>query len=486
MSVCPIMTRENKSADVATLRVFFVFQDAIHHPRLTDALAVAAKRSQFKGNVEQSCWLSTQENECIAAIGAGPSQKPGQCRRAGFYAIQKARDLQIEELIVELDESLSPQHVQELVQGLILSTYDFDRYKKKKSPDETPGELQRMIIHAPDTLKAAVTKGQMLSQAVVFARDLANEGPNICTPRWLAQQAYDRAMSIGLQAKVLDEDILRAKGFNLHLAVAKGSDEPARLFHAIYEPSGPVHKTIALVGKGVTFDAGGYSMKPPASLVDMHIDMGGGAAVIGAMDAIAQLKPQHVAVHFIVPMAENLVSGTAYKVNDILTGLSGKSVEILNTDAEGRLLLADALTYAQEQSVDTIIDCATLTGAAVVALGPYTAGLFSNDDALRQAVLDAATAADESMWPLPLFDRLDAQLNSRRADIKNVGSRWGGAITAALFLQHFVDKTPWAHIDLAGPAMVENGWEYIPTGGTGYGVLLLTEYVENLARTAAQ
>lgn len=340
------------------------------------------------------------------------------------------------------------------------------------------GELQRILLDAPDSAQGAIAKGKLLANSVVFARDLANEGPNICTPRWLAQQAYERAMALGLQAKVLDEDILRAKGFHLHLAVAKGSDEPARFFHAIYTPTGKVRTTIALVGKGVTFDAGGYSMKPPASLVDMHIDMGGGAAVLGAMDAIAQLKPAGVAVHFIVPMAENLVSGTAYKVNDILTGLSGKSVEILNTDAEGRLLLADALTYAQQQSVDTIVDCATLTGAAVVALGPYTAGLFASDDALRDALMEAAKATDESLWPLPLSSRLRAQLVSHRADIKNVGGRWGGAITAALFLKEFVNNIPWAHIDLAGPAMVESGWEYVNAGGTGYGVLLLTSYLE--------
>lgn len=486
MSTLPIFFESTGVENASALRVFFVFEDRKEHPQLKDDLALEAARTRFGAEIGQSVWMQQRVGQFVAAVGAGSSDTQGALRRAAFYACESAKQLRVEELIFDLnDTTLTDAQAANLMEGAILSGYSFDGYKKEKTDDEKAATLQRIVFDAPTALKAALDRGQILANAVVYARNLANESPNVCTPRWLTEQGKTTAQNAGLQVEILDEDQLRARGFNLHLAVGKGSEEPPRLFHAIYRPEGNITHKIALVGKGVTFDSGGYSIKPASSMVDMHIDMGGGAAVLGAMKAIGAIKPQNVEVHFIVPTAENLVSGNAYKINDIIRGLNGTTVEIHNTDAEGRLLLADALTYATQQKVDRIIDCATLTGACVVALGEQTAGLFSPDDAFRQDLLQAAETADELLWPLPLVDRIAPSLKSRVADVKNIGSRWGGAISAALFLQKFVDDTPWAHIDLAGPAMAESAWEYICAGGTGYGVLLLTQYIENLSETPA-
>jgi leucyl aminopeptidase len=276
---------------------------------------------------------------------------------------------------------------------------------------------------------------------------------------------------------------LEREGFGLLLAVGRGSDEPSRLIHLIYRGAGPITRRLALVGKGVTFDSGGYSLKPREAITGMHLDMGGAAAVLGAADAIGRLKPAGVEVHFVVPSVENMVNGKAYKLNEVFKGYGGQTVEILNTDAEGRLILADAISYIAGFKPDEIIDLATLTGACVVALGLETAGLFASDDEVAQRLLAAAARADESIWRMPLTERIEDQLKSDVADMKNIGSRWGGAISAALFLKRFVTPgTPWMHLDIAGPAMAEAEWEYINRGGTGFGVATLVEYVEGLSR----
>lgn len=478
MSTLPILFEESGVENASTLRVFLIFEDHREHPKLQGDLALEAARTGFTPEFGKTIWLQDSLGQFHGAVGAGKSDTFGGLRRAAFHAIEKARALRVDEIVFELDESIRPEQATNLVEGAMLSSYSFDAHKKAKTLEEKTAELKRIVILAPDALQAALQRGKVLGEAVVFARNLSNEGPGVCTPRWLVEQGRERAASTGMQVQVFDEDELRSRGFNLHLAVARGSEEPARLLHATYTPKGEIKRTIALVGKGITFDSGGYSIKPADSMVDMHIDMGGGAAVIGAMAAIGELKPEHVQVHFIVPSAENLVSGNAYKVNEIIRALNGKTVEIHNTDAEGRLLLADALTYATQQKVDEIIDCATLTGAAVVGLGEQTAGVFSPDDAFRNALVKAANEADELLWPMPLVDRIAPSLKSRVADLKNIGGRWGGAISAALFLKHFVGETRWAHIDLAGPAMADSAWEYINAGGTGYGVLLLTHYIE--------
>lgn len=444
---------------------------------LPSALIDEAARQRFKGAIGESAWVGDSPGVFLAVIGIGDAAHASGLRRAAYYAVECARSLKVDSLQVSLSCDISDEAVAFLAQGLRLSTWSFDQYKKAKDPETSPPELREVLVVGDIARANAFARGLVLADAVCFARDLVNEHPGVCTPTWLAEQARERALSLGLEVQVFDEKELEARGFLLHLAVARGSSQPARFLHAVYRPSGPVERKVALVGKGVTFDSGGYSIKPSSSMVDMHMDMGGAAAVIGAMDAIGHAKPEGVEVHFIAPMAENLISGNAYKINEIIRGYNGTTVEIIDTDAEGRLLLADALAYAAEQGVDEIVDLATLTGACIVGLGMETAGLFSSSDRLSEALRDAAREADEAVWPLPLVERMNDKLKSRVADIKNLGPRWGGAVSAALFLKRFVGDTPWAHLDIAGPAMAESAWETLNAGGTGFGVLLLAQYL---------
>jgi leucyl aminopeptidase len=261
----------------------------------------------------------------------------------------------------------------------------------------------------------------------------------------------------------------------MYLAVAQGSDEEPRFIHLSYKPAG-AKRRVALIGKGVTFDSGGLSLKPSQSMEDMKIDMSGAAAVLSAIAALAQLKAP-VEVHAIAACTENMPSGKAYKLGDVLRSMAGKTVEINNTDAEGRLTLGDAITYAKQLEPDEVFDFATLTGACMVALGPHTAGVMTNAAAVSERWLAAAKGAGEDMWPLPLPERLKDQLKSDIADMKNTGERWGGALTAGLFLKEFAGDTPWVHVDLAGPASADKENGATAKGGTGFAVATICEYL---------
>ena len=464
------------SADLASIDVVLAGEDS-DRAHLSEPLAAEATRVRFKGAIGESAWTLRAPQTFEAVVGLGVERRASNWRRAAFYAVECAKTLRAQELRITLPSAASGEAVAFLAQGLRLTTWRFDRYLKPADEATRAPQLERIVVTGPEALASSFARGISLAESVLFARDLMNEHPGVCTPRWLAEQARQRAEELALEVQVFDEDELQARGFNLHLAVARGSDEPARLVHAVYRPQGEVVRRVALVGKGVTFDSGGYSIKPSASMVDMHLDMGGAAAVLGAMDAVGRHKPEGVEVHFIAPMAENLVSGNSYKINEVIRGYNGTTVEVMDTDAEGRLLLADALAYAVEQGVDQVIDLATLTGACVVGLGMETAGVFSSNDAMRDELCESAVAADEALWPLPLVDRMRDKLSSRVADLKNLGPRWGGAISAAIFLQNFVGDTDWAHLDIAGPAMADSAWETINAGGTGFGVLLLADYL---------
>jgi leucyl aminopeptidase len=296
---------------------------------------------------------------------------------------------------------------------------------------------------------------------------------------YLAKVAKQIADEGGLEYKVFDKAAIIAEGMNLLLGVGCGSIEEPRLIHLTYRPEGATDETpsIALVGKGVTFDAGGYNVKPTGSIEEMKMDMAGAAAVLGTMKALRATRP-NVIVHGIVPAAENLVSGDAYKPGDVIRSLNGKTVEIMNTDAEGRLILADALCYAERLGVDRMVDLATLTGACMVALGPHTAAVFSSDDGFASRVCSAADSAGEDVWHMPLTKKLRPMLKSPIADMKNIGQRWGGAITAALFLSEFVGDVTWVHMDIAGPAFADKTEGHIRKGGTGFGVATLVELLE--------
>ncbi len=439
-----------------------------------EALMTEAKRRGFEGDLGESAVVS-HDGRWWALVGAGASPKPTDYRRVAWKAFAVGGEVKASE--VALMGVGSAERARFAAEGFALSGYRFDAYvappKKQKAP-----KLESATLIVDDAHAAGVARGLDLAEGICVARDLANEHPGKCTPVFMAEQAREIATRHGFECTIRNEEQLEREGFHLLLAVGRGSTVPSQLIHLVYRGAGPTKKRIALVGKGVTYDSGGYSIKVSPHQLNMHLDMGGSAAVLGAAEAIGRLKPPGVEVHFIVPTVENLIAGNAYKLNEIITGRAGISVEIHNTDAEGRLILADALAFATEQEPDEIIDLATLTGACVVALGDETAGLWSNDESFAGRILDAAGGIDEAMWRMPLVERIEEQLKTDVADTKNLGGRYGGAISAALFLRKFVGEHTWAHIDLAGPAMAESAWEYICRGGTGFGVATLAEYVE--------
>ncbi len=373
-------------------------------------------------------------------------------------------------------------------EGVLLAGYRFTRYLTGEDAQK-PLSLTSFGFFADAKgskpgaaqareMAASFERAQIVSAAVNRARDLVNEPAAEMTPTALAREAE----AIAKRHKSISVTVLGPKKceelkMGMFLSVARGSDEEPRFIHLVYKPAKKAKKKIALIGKGITFDSGGYSLKPATSMEDMKVDMAGAAAVITAMDAIAQLGSEHE-VHAIAPCCENLVSGRAYKLGDVLVSMDGTTVEINNTDAEGRLILGDAITYARTHvEPDEMFDFATLTGACMVALGTYTAGVFSDDDQLARRWLHAADASGEDMWRLPLNPRLRESLKSQVADMRNTGDRNGGAITAALFLKTFAKDTPWLHVDLAGPASLSSARPSQPKGGTGYGVATIVEYL---------
>lgn len=442
-------------------------------------IAKLAEAEGFKGKVGQEfivrALATPASTVVLVGLGKAADLKSGSARKAGVLAIRTAKKLRAKTIAL----SNLGGYEGELVEGVELGNYHFDNYLTKEE-DAFEG-VKNVELLFPESPK--VEHARILADAINYARTLVNLAPNDLYPESLAKSAQEIAKFGDLSCTIMDEKELEEKGFNLIMAVGKGSVHQPRLIHLIYKPEGAVNHVVGLVGKGVTFDTGGYNIKPGASMLNMHCDMGGSAAVLGAAKAIAGLRPKNVEVHFIVPSAENAIANNAFKPNDIFRGYGGKTVEIHNTDAEGRLLLADALAYAQEQGVETLIDLATLTGAAVVALGEHTTGLFSNDDNLVARLQQAGVASGEDLWRMPLTQRLDALLDTPFADMKNLGSRWGGAITAALFLKRWVDLDAWAHLDIAGPAFTESEDPLGPKGGTGHGVATLVRFIEGLSES---
>ncbi len=361
------------------------------------------------------------------------------------------------------------------VQAARLALYRFDRYR---SNGGAPPSVEKLVlVGAGDkSARQGVRRGDAVSDAIALARDLVNEPPAALNPQTMASTARKVGRKAGLNVKVLGPRELERQKMGALLAVAVGSDVSAKVIHLVYSPPGRSKGKLAFLGKGVTFDSGGYNLKGSAHILDMKSDMAGSAAVLGAMQAISRLKPA-VEVHGVLGMVENLVSGRAYKPGDVLRTRSGKTVEINNTDAEGRLVLADLLDYTCTViRPDAIVDLATLTGACVVALGPSATGLMSNDEGFAERVSGAARRAGEKVWRLPLYDEYLDQLKSDIADLKNTGTRYGGALTAGLFLREFVrDGFPWVHLDIAGPSFYETRHAYWGKGGTGAGVATLVE-----------
>jgi leucyl aminopeptidase len=368
--------------------------------------------------------------------------------------------------------------------GAVLGTYRFDKYR---TVEEAPPETQKLELLSPgDSRVAAVRQGvrfgQIAAEATGYARDLSNEPGSVHTPVWLAEQARRLGRETGLRVRVLAERELAREKLGGLLAVGRGSVNPPRLIVFEHQPPARGRQrsrpTIVLIGKGITFDSGGVSLKPGANMDEMKHDMSGGAAVFGAMRAIAGLRlPLHVVG--IVPAAQNMPDGRAYLPGDVIHTAAGKTVEVLNTDAEGRIVLADALHYAARYEPAAIIDLATLTGACVIALGSHCAGMMGNDERLQRRIQAAGEHTHERAWPLPLWDEHRKQIESRIADIKNIGGREAGPLTAGAFLSHFVDGTPWAHLDIAGTAWTSQDKAYCVKGATGFGVYLLAELLRS-------
>ena len=380
--------------------------------------------------------------------------------------------------------NISPESsAQAIAEGALLGLYAFRKHITRE--ENKFGEIKQLLIVGSARIKSALEggshKGRVIAEATNLARDMINEPANFMTPTDMAEMAKKLAEAHGLEVSILDKEQMVELGMGALLGVARGSQQPPKFIILNYRGSDSAELNIALVGKGITFDSGGISLKPAEKMEEMKGDKAGGAAVMAAMSAIAQLKPK-INVTAIVPATENLPDGNAYKPGDILKAMSGKTIEVVSTDAEGRLILADALGYARKLGAKFIVDVATLTGACRVALGDICTGAFANNQDLANRVLSAGNEAGEYIWQMPMFDEYKEQNKSDVADIKNTGGRWGGAITAAKFLAEFAEDTPWVHLDIAGTSMTEKERTYTVKGATGVAVRTLI----NLALSLAQ
>ena len=412
---------------------------------------------KVRGVVAETCrWLRQRGVDSIASIAQG----------AGINGIS------------------SEGSAQAVTEGALLGLYTFRRHKTKKENEF--GEIKQLLIAGNEKtkplLEQGINSGKILAEAANWARDMVNEPANYMTPSQMAEAARLLAKSSGLTVEVLEREQMAELGMGALLGVAQGSQQPPKFIILNYKGSDSDEIDVALVGKGITFDSGGISIKPSERMAEMKGDMAGGASVMAALSATARLKTK-INVTAIVPATENLPSGSALKPGDILTAMNGKTIEVVNTDAEGRLILADALSYAQRLGAKSIIDVATLTGACKVALGTVCSGAFSNNQELVDKVIAAGNKSGELIWQLPMYNEYKEQLKSDVADIKNIGGRYGGgAITAAKFLAEFIDDTPWVHLDIAGTSESDKEHGYLVKGATGIPARTLLNLVLSLVK----
>lgn len=468
---------------------------------LNGAIRELLELGDFSGKSGQSQVILTRgalPAKRLILVGMGKRDKytPDSLRRAAGTGVRKSHEVkaaQIGVVFYEYIEGISTTEAAHLiVEGALLGRYEYRGQKSGEAPAGTglPNNLQFLTENPAfeAELQAGTNIGLAFAAGAIMARDLVNLPPNICTPAYLAQHAREMAESAGLRCDVLEEQQMRALKMGAVLAVSQGSDTPPRFIVLEHNAQlGADADTLVLVGKGVTFDTGGYSLKPADGMVGMKADMAGAAAVIGAMGTIAALKiPLHVVG--VVPAVDNMISGHAYRPQEVITASNGKTIEIISTDAEGRLILADALVYARRFNPAAVVDIATLTGACVVALGKAAAGLFSIEEGLRDVLLKAADQTAERLWPMPVYADYEKLIESDTADMKNSsGARFAGASVGAVFLRNFVDYPAWAHIDMAGMMQDLDGISYVPAkGASGYGARLLAEFARQWAQASAQ
>src|SRR5437773_3924872 len=434
----------------------------------------------------------------LLLVGAGKREKASRdlTRKLAGAVTRYLRARGLHELAWAVDGAGGAESIEAAVEGAILGDYDADRYRTEGNSERridrlvlATGGLAASAASLPsEAMRQAAERGRVIAEAQNFVRDLVNEPSNRMTPTYLAEQASQMAARFGLECRVLDAEEIRNRKMGALWAVAQGSEEPPKLIVIRYEPadlaevrhaSAATSSVIGLVGKGVTFDTGGISIKPAADMHEMKTDMAGGATMLGVMQAIAQLKPR-VRVMALVPATENMPSGKAFKPGDVITSMSGKTIEILNTDAEGRLVLADALTYAKQQGCTVLLDAATLTGAVTVALGNITTGVFGWNKEWVNRVLESAAAVGDRMWELPVDDEYRELYKSSIADLANTGGRYGGAITAAMFVGEFAGDTPWVHLDIAGTRWSNEEKPYLAKGPTRHPSRTLVHLLTNL------
>ncbi|MEL6344804.1 MAG: leucyl aminopeptidase [Myxococcota bacterium] len=441
---------------------------------LAASIAASIHTHDFTGAAGQSIIVASLGRipaRYIAVVGLGESSDD-EYRRAAGAAGKEARERRVTSAALSLGD-LSPAQTRAVMEGFAAGNYRFDKYKTRER-DQKPAVEDLHVFGAADA--SVQDKTQAIIAGQTLTRDLVNEPAAVIYPEALAQVARDLAND-QITVTIWDEKKIVEENMGGITAVGQGSDRPARFIHLHYRPTGEARQTVALCGKGVTFDAGGLSLKSSAGMQTMRCDMGGSGVVLGVFRALADIRPD-VEVHGIIGAVENMVNGNSFKLGDILHIRNGKTVEIHNTDAEGRLVLADCLSYACELKPDTIIDLATLTGAAVVALGEYYSALFTNYDDLAAELHRSADDAGEGLWRMPLPDFYKDKLKAEWADVKNVGGRAAGSTTAALFLSEFVeDGIPWAHLDIAGPTFFNTAFRHFRPGGTGQMVSTLTRWL---------
>ena len=469
---------------------------AVYHGRILSLFAqnksqieASLKGSDFTGDKDQKLTIySVSKHRVVFLIGLGEKSQltNEKIRRAAAAGIKSARSAKATSMVfAALDsavEQLSDyETVHSITEGAMLGAYKFDKYLTQ---DKEKSKIETIVIALANVGSAigkkAARDAQLICEAVYLTRDLSNAPPNEIYPEVLANTAAKMAKKYGIRARILDEKQIRDLKMGGLLAVNSGSDKPPRFITLEYKGNPKSRDWYAIVGKGITFDSGGISIKPASGMSEMKMDMAGAAAVIGTMQALASLKVP-VNVVGIAPSTENLPSGSAYKPGDVVTTMSGITIEVDNTDAEGRVILSDGLYYAQRYRPKAIIDLATLTGACVVALGQHATGMFGTSDDVMAQLKEAGEKTYERVWQMPIYEEYEKQIKSDIADVKNAGGRWAGAITAALFLKKFVGDYPWVHLDIAGTAMLEEATDYSPKGGSGVGVRLLTQFFKQVA-----
>jgi leucyl aminopeptidase len=444
----------------------------------------AADSGDFKGKEKETTVVYAGRGKntrrfVMVGLGERKSVTLERYRRCAAAGAKQARLLKARNLALFIPSNARPFRavVSAMAEGSLLSLYRYDKYLSKKDDEVPSPESISLVTEQRNRMGegvSALRRARIITDAVILARNLGNAPGNEIYPQTLAEAARQSADQAGYQITVLDEQEISSLGMGGVLGVSRGSVHPPRFIILEYGPSS--QPPLVLVGKGVTFDSGGISIKPSANMAEMKMDMSGAAAVIGTFDAVARLR---LPVHLVglIPAVENMPSGSAIRPGDILRHYNGKTSEIDNTDAEGRLILADALGYAGTFKPKAVIDLATLTGAVVVALGHHATGMMGNDQTLMQQLERAGEASYERVWQLPLFAEYEKQIKSDIADVKNTGGRWGGAITAGLFLRKFIGDYAWVHLDIAGTAILEENGDYAFKGASGVGVRLLTEFL---------